>query len=57
MLALSTSFASTVIDDGRQLLKVPAQYDIAHFKLEVISKGVSLVVALAHELMAGTWSS
>ena len=34
MLALSTSFISTVIDDGRQLLKSLAQYDISHFELD-----------------------
>lgn len=34
MLALSTAFISTVIDDGRQLLKALARYDITHFELD-----------------------
>lgn len=34
MLALSTSFISTVIDDGRQLLNALVQYGTSHFELD-----------------------
>ncbi|MGD9249386.1 MAG: TIM barrel protein [Desulfobacteraceae bacterium] len=34
MIALSTSFISTIISDGRQLLKALARYDITHFELD-----------------------